>query len=64
MFTGLVEGTGDVLAVEARPDGRRLRLRVPRDLGPVQVGESLAVDGVCLTVAALSGGDDGDGLVA
>jgi len=64
VFTGLVEGTGDVLAVEARPEGRRLRLRVPRDLGPVQVGESLAVDGVCLTVAAVSGGADGDGLVA
>src|SRR5688572_12291674 len=49
MFTGLVEAVGEV--VERRPTsgGQRLRLasRLASELGP---GDSLAVNGVCLTV--------------
>jgi riboflavin synthase len=49
VFTGIIETVGDVLAVEALGEGRRLSLRAPwaADLSP---GESVAVDGVCLTV--------------
>ncbi len=50
MFTGIVQGTGEVLAVH--PDGRRKRLvvRLPaRSRYPIEQGASVALDGVCLT---------------
>lgn len=51
MFTGLVEGVGTLAAREARGGDVRLRIGVgslPFDA--VQLGESIAVNGVCLTV--------------
>jgi riboflavin synthase len=51
MFTGLVEGVGQILALE--PRGGDLRLRVDVGTLPfadVALGESIAVSGVCLTV--------------
>jgi riboflavin synthase len=53
MFTGLVQAVGTLRSREAR--GGDLRLRVGTgalDLGDVQLGESIAVSGVCLTVVA------------
>lgn len=48
MFTGLVQAIGTVTAVRPRGTGRELELRGPwTDL---EVGESVACDGVCLTV--------------
>lgn len=48
MFTGLVEATGQVDTLRASPDGGRLRIRTP--LGAeLQPGESISVNGVCLT---------------
>jgi riboflavin synthase len=49
MFTGLVEGTGKVRALEGGADGVRLHVATPlaAELDP---GESIAVNGVCLTV--------------
>jgi riboflavin synthase len=55
MFTGIIEALGEVLAVEHGRDGARLRLRLPREFTGMAVGQSLAVDGVCLTVAAVEG---------
>jgi riboflavin synthase alpha subunit len=49
MFTGLVEGIATV--VECRPTSRGVRLRVGSPLaGELAPGDSLAVNGVCLTV--------------
>ncbi|MHC4821880.1 MAG: riboflavin synthase [Planctomycetota bacterium] len=51
MFTGIVERVGEVRAVE--PAGEMVRLSI--DLGPLAeaaVGDSIAVAGVCLTLAA------------
>ena len=54
MFTGLVEAVGAVTALAAAPGGWRLRLRTA--LAPeLTLGESLSVDGVCLTVAGITG---------
>jgi len=51
MFTGLVESVGEV--VEAVPSGGGIRVRVATSLAPeLAPGESLAVNGVCLTVTA------------
>jgi riboflavin synthase len=51
MFTGLIEAVGTVLDAERTASGLRLRLRTA--LGPeLHAGDSLAVNGVCLTVVA------------
>jgi riboflavin synthase len=51
MFTGLIEAVATVARVDAVPSGYRLRLDTP--LGAdFQLGESVSVDGVCLTVTA------------
>jgi riboflavin synthase len=49
MFTGLVEGVGEV--VERKPTSGGFRLRIAAALTPARApGDSLAVNGVCLTV--------------
>jgi riboflavin synthase len=53
MFTGIVEGTGTVAALAAAADGSGARLEVgaPWLAGELEPGESVAVNGCCLTVA-------------
>jgi riboflavin synthase len=53
MFTGLVQAVGHIAASEARGGDRRLRIATGA-LGAedLQLGESVAVNGVCLTVVA------------
>jgi riboflavin synthase len=55
MFTGLIQDVGKVQAVEPAGGGVRLTVSTRLDLGSVKVGDSVAVDGVCLTVVRLSG---------
>ena len=56
MFTGLVEATGEV--VERKPTGGGLRLRIASPLAAeLAPGESLAVNGVCLTVILAKGAE-------
>jgi riboflavin synthase len=58
VFTGLVAGMGSVTGVE--PDGEGVRLRVTTPLGAdLAPGDSIAVNGVCLT--AVDPGPDGFG---
>jgi riboflavin synthase len=53
---GHVDGVGEILAVEAEGEGKRMRLRVPEQLMRYLVEKgSIAVDGVSLTIAALKG---------
>lgn len=52
MFTGLVEEIGRLARVERRGVGARVT--VETSLSPLVLGESIAVDGVCLTVARIS----------
>jgi riboflavin synthase len=53
MFTGIIEGTGTVaaLAVAADAGGARLEVEAPFLAGDLRPGESVAVNGCCLTVA-------------
>lgn len=53
MFTGIVEDTGSVVAVAPFGRGRRLRLRTAIPLAAVRIGDSIACDGVCLTVESV-----------
>jgi riboflavin synthase len=54
MFTGLVEASGRVAAVSAVPGGYRLEIEAPL-AGEVALGDSIAVNGVCLTAVSVSG---------
>ena len=56
MFTGLVRAMG---RIERCVAGVRLRLAEPESLGVLALGDSIAVDGVCLTVAELLPGGAG-----
>ena len=51
MFTGIVEQTVSVAAVSERADGRRIWLTVR--WGDEKLGDSIAVNGCCLTVAGI-----------
>ena len=52
MFTGLIEGTGTLKTIEPRGKDMRLSIQASFDLEGFQTGESVAVDGVCLTVVS------------
>ncbi|MEU5825342.1 riboflavin synthase [Streptomyces sp. NPDC047803] len=53
MFTGIVEELGEVTAVEQLDDASRFRLRGPVVTEGAKHGDSIAVNGVCLTVVEL-----------
>ena len=55
MFTGLVETTGTCLAFERLGASARLTLNASPLVGEMSVGDSLAVNGCCLTVAGIDG---------
>jgi len=56
MFTGLVEGIGSLAAREARGGDARLRVAVGTlSFADVALGESICVNGACLTVVAFDG---------
>lgn len=50
MFTGLVEIVASVDQIRSEPPGRRITIRQPEIAEHVAVGDSVAVDGCCLTV--------------
>ena len=55
MFTGLVEETGELLALERSAAGARLTLRASVIARDIHLGDSVAVNGCCLTVTAHQG---------
>ena len=57
MFTGIVEELGEVTAVEDLGDASRFRLRGPKVTADAKHGDSIAVNGVCLTVTEVGGGE-------
>ncbi|RZQ65651.1 riboflavin synthase [Amycolatopsis suaedae] len=57
MFTGIVEELGDITAVEQVPNAARLTVRGPLVTSDAAHGDSIAVNGVCLTVVDVAGGE-------
>ncbi|PYJ11483.1 MAG: riboflavin synthase [Verrucomicrobia bacterium] len=53
MFTGLIEEVGTVLRIDKIDRGARLQVAAPLVAEGTLVGDSIAVNGCCLTVAAL-----------
>ncbi len=56
MFTGLVELTGKVLSLEPRGESARLIVEAPKIAPELTLGESVAVNGCCLTVTDIADG--------
>ena len=56
MFTGIVRELGRVEAVDPTSDGVRLRIAAPNTANGSSIGDSVAVNGVCLTVTEASNG--------
>src|SRR5688572_4021637 len=50
MFTGIVEQMGRVARVTRRGGGARLEVRAPEVVGELAIGDSVAVNGACVTV--------------
>jgi riboflavin synthase len=55
MFTGLVEEVGSVIGVRRLGDASRLALSAPRISADVQIGDSVSINGVCLTAVVVAG---------
>ena len=63
MFTGIVEEVGTLVLREEQEDSAVLRIRAERVLEGVALGDSIAVNGVCLTVTGIEpDGADGAGV--
>jgi riboflavin synthase len=56
MFTGLVECTGEVVSLERQEGSARLRVHAEPLLDDLKLGDSVAVNGCCLTVTEIAGG--------
>jgi riboflavin synthase len=56
MFTGIIRERGRVVAVEQGGGNVRLRLEAPRTAAQVAIGDSVAVNGVCLTAVTVEDG--------
>ena len=56
MFTGLIQTRGELVALNRSGDSARLQVRCSLWNPPLAIGESVAVDGACLTVVEAAGG--------
>ncbi|HEX7526201.1 MAG TPA: riboflavin synthase [Gaiellaceae bacterium] len=56
MFTGLIREVGRVVSREGGADGVRLTIEAPETASGAQLGDSIAINGVCLTIVAVAGG--------
>jgi riboflavin synthase len=56
MFTGIVREVGRVVATRGDGDGRRLEVAAPETAPDTAVGESISVNGCCLTAVAVADG--------
>jgi riboflavin synthase len=55
MFTGIVQGTGTIIDINKNNSVLNLNIKVPQPIAKkLTIGDSLALDGVCLTVTRIS----------
>jgi riboflavin synthase len=55
MFTGIIEGMGTIEAIRPAGEGRQLTIGADFDLGGTRIGDSISVNGACLTAVRLQG---------
>jgi riboflavin synthase len=56
MFTGIIEELGSVVAIEEQPDAKRITFSGPLVTSDVGRGDSIAVNGACLTAVEIASG--------
>ncbi len=54
MFTGIIEGCGTIKKILAKGEGKRLSIYSDFDLSGSKIGDSIAVNGACLTAVSLN----------
>lgn len=54
MFTGLIEELGKVVSIDKTPQGANITISCDKVLKKARVGDSIATNGVCLTIVKLS----------
>lgn len=52
MFTGLIEEVGTVVDLQPNETAKRLEIAAPQIAGQIQIGDSVAVNGCCLTISS------------
>lgn len=53
MFTGIIEGSGTLKRITPQGEGKRLLIDTDLDLSSTRIGDSIAVNGACLTAVSL-----------
>jgi riboflavin synthase len=56
MFTGIVREVGRTAAISGHEGGIRLEIEAPATAGATSLGDSVSIDGCCLTAVAVDGG--------
>jgi len=52
MFSGIVEAQSELLSLKSTPPSAKLKIKRPQDWSNLTIGDSIAVNGVCLTLEA------------
>ena len=55
MFTGIIEGSGTISGIKPSGQSRRMAINADYELDNTKIGDSIAVNGACLTVVSFSG---------
>ena len=57
MFTGIIEELGRIVSIEDQPDAKRITIEGPLVTSDVNRGDSIAVNGTCLTAVEIEPGN-------
>ena len=55
MFTGIVEEIGQVVSIESQNDSSKISIKTEKILNSAKIGDSISINGVCLTVTSIEG---------
>ena len=55
MFTGIVEEIGQIISIDSQSDLSKISIRTEKILESAKIGDSVSINGVCLTITAIDG---------
>lgn len=55
MFTGIITELGEIASLDRKGEGAQVTVRAPQTTGDAAVGDSISVNGICLTVVEIKG---------
>lgn len=58
MFTGLIAGVGEIVGLVSKGDSSEIAIKIPNALFDIKEGDSISVNGVCLTVKEINFNDN------